>query len=115
MVPKVVGSIPITRPKNYTQRTSIRGGLCYYLRVEDCNYLLAVGVFVAYVLVDGLYAYYTLAVVRRDAMASATTGAAMHFLLALGVISYVKNYLYIIPLAMGSWLGTYIVVRYIKK
>ncbi len=81
----------------------------------DFNPLIALGVFAAYVLVDGLYAYYTLAVVKRSAIAAATTGAAMHFLLALGVISYIKNYYYIIPLALGSWLGTYIVVRFIKK
>jgi hypothetical protein len=71
-------------------------------------------VFAAYVLVDGLYAYYTLAVVKRSAVSAATTGAAMHFLLALGVISYIKNYWYIIPLALGSWLGTYLVVKYVK-
>ncbi len=83
--------------------------------MDGYNLLLVIGVFVAYTLVDGLYAYYTIAVVNRDAFKSATTGAAMHFLLALGVISYVKNYLYIIPLAAGSWLGTYIVVKHMKK
>lgn len=82
--------------------------------MKDFNLLLGLGVFAAYVLVDGLYAYYTMAVVKRDAISAATTGAAMHFLLALGVISYVKNYAYIVPLALGSWLGTYIVVRFIK-
>lgn len=83
--------------------------------MDDFSYLLGVGVFVAYVLVDGLYAYYTITVVNREPVRAATTGAAMHFLLALGVLSYVKNYLYIFPLAMGSWMGTYLVVRYLKK
>ena len=83
--------------------------------MHDFNPFLALGVFVAYVLVDGLYAYYTLAVVSRSAVSAATTGAAMHFLLALGVISYIKNYWYILPLALGSWLGTFIVVKYAKK
>lgn len=83
--------------------------------MDEFNYLLAAGVFFAYVLVDGLYAYYTLAVVKRSAISAASTGAAMHFLLALGVISYIKNYWYIVPLAIGSWIGTYFVVRYTKK
>ena len=83
--------------------------------MNEFNPMLALGVFVAYILVDGLYAYYTIAVVKRSAISAATTGAAMHFLLALGVISYIKNYWYIIPLAMGSWLGTYLVVKYSKK
>ena len=67
-------------------------------------------VFVAYVLIDGMYAYYTLAVTQRKPLASATTGALMHFLIAFGVLSYIQNYLYIIPLACGSWVGTYLVV-----
>ncbi len=83
--------------------------------MNDLNVLLAAAVFFAYVLVDGLYAYYTITVVKREAVKAATTGAAMHFLLALGVLSYVKNYFYVIPLAMGSWLGTFLVVRYLQK
>ena len=38
---------------------------CYTQRMHEFNYLLALGVFVAYVFVDGLYAYYTLAVVKK--------------------------------------------------
>jgi len=70
----------------------------------------ALVVFVAYILVDGMYAYYTLAVAQKQPVRSATVGAMMHFLIAVGVLSYVQNYLYIIPLALGSWIGTYIVV-----
>ena len=83
--------------------------------MHEFNYLIAIGVFVAYALVDGLFAYYTIAVVKRNAVRAATTGAVMYFLLALGVLSYVNNYWYIIPLALGSWLGTFLAVKYIKK
>ena len=83
--------------------------------MHEFNYLLASGVFFAYIFVDGLYAYYTLAVVKRSAVSAATTGAAMHFLLALGVISYIRNYWYILPLALGSWIGTFLVVKYVKN
>lgn len=78
---------------------------------REIELLTALAVFLIYILVDGMYAYYTLAVSKKKAFASATTGACMHFLLAFGVISYVQNYLYLIPLAAGSWLGTYIVVK----
>ena len=67
-------------------------------------------VFIAYVVVDGMYAYYTLAVADKKPVRAATVGALMHFLIAVGVLSYVQNYLYIIPLALGSWIGTYAVV-----
>lgn len=75
------------------------------------NWLVALGVMFAYFIVDAMYAYYTLSVARLNAFASANTGAIMHFLLALGVLSYVENFLYIIPIAIGSWLGTYYVVN----
>jgi len=71
---------------------------------------VALVLFIAYILVDGLYAYYTLCVTRLRPLASATTGFLMHFILAFGVINYVNNFLYIIPLALGSFLGTFIIV-----
>ena len=36
----------------------------------------------------------------------------MHFLIAFGVLNYVQYYLYVLPLALGSWIGTYIVVKW---
>ena len=68
-------------------------------------------IFIAYVLIDGMYAYYTITVTQKKPFASATTGALMHFLIAFGVLNYVHNYLYVIPLALGSWIGTYVVVK----
>ena len=79
--------------------------------MQNFNPLLAIGIFVAYILVDDMYAYYTLAVVNRKPITSATVGSLMHFLIAFGILSYVQNYLYIIPLALGSWVGTYLVVK----
>lgn len=79
--------------------------------LDEFEPLTALIVFLVYVIVDGMYAYYTLAVSQKKPVMSATTGSLMHFLLAFGVISYVQNYLYLIPLAIGSWIGTYIVVK----
>ncbi len=76
--------------------------------------LTACIVFISYTLVDGMYAYYTLVVTEKRPVKAATVGALMHFLIAFGVLSYVQNYLYIIPLALGSWIGTYVVVRFYK-
>jgi hypothetical protein len=72
----------------------------------------ALVVFFAYLLIDAMYAYYTLVVTRKKPVTAASVGALMHFLIAFGVLSYVENYLYVIPLALGSWFGTYIVVKY---
>lgn len=82
-----------------------------YVAWSSFNFEIAFIIFIAYILVDGMYAYYTLQVTKRKPFSSATTGALMHFLLAFGVLNYVQNYLYLIPLAIGSWIGTYIVVK----
>lgn len=83
--------------------------------VQDVDIKIAIAVFIAYFFIDALYAMYTLMVVDKKPFASASIGAVMHFLLAFGVINYVQNYLYVIPLAIGSFCGTYIVVLYEKK
>ena len=87
----------------------------FYQSIETFNFLIASGVFIAYLIVDAMYAHYTLAVTELNALQAANTGALMHFLLALGVLSYVQNYLYIIPIAIGSWFGTYMIVSRKKQ
>ena len=72
---------------------------------------LAAVVFVAYLLIDALYAKYTYSVVEKRPIQAANIGFIMHFLLAFGVINYVENFLYVVPLALGSWVGTYLVVK----
>lgn len=87
----------------------------FYQSLETFNFLVALGVLAAYFIVDAMYAHYTLAVADLKAIPAANTGALMHFLLALGVLSYVQNYLYIVPIAIGSWFGTYVIVKREKK
>jgi hypothetical protein len=80
----------------------------------DLNWSMAIVLVLGYVFIDGLYAYYTLSIARRSPIASANSGALIHLMLAVGVLSYVENFLYIIPIAFGSWIGTYLVVKYTK-
>ncbi len=87
----------------------------FYESVATFNFLIAFSVTIAYFVVDAMYAHYTLSAAELRALPAANTGALMHFLLALGVLSYVQNYLYIIPIAIGSWFGTYVVVKREKK
>ncbi len=79
--------------------------------LQSFDIKIAVVVFAAYLLVDAMYAYYTITIIKKRPVASATVGALMHFLIAFGVLNYVQNYLYVIPLALGSWVGTYLVVK----
>lgn len=79
------------------------------------NWLIALWVTLSYIIVDWLYAKYTLEVVGLKPAISATIWASMHFLLAFGVVSYTENRLYIFPLVVWSWIGTYLVVKFEKK
>lgn len=76
---------------------------------------IGIGIFLAYMAIDALYVSYTYSIMKKKPASAATMGAVMYFLMAFGVINYVNNFLYVIPLVAGSWLGTYIVVRYEKN
>ena len=86
-----------------------------YELLQQFDWRIGLVVMISYVVVDALYAKYTLEVVELRPFHSATIGALMHFLLALGVVSYTDNWLYIFPLALGSWIGTFFVVSKEKK
>lgn len=82
-----------------------------YVLYTNFNWFVAVLVLISYVVIDGLYAKYTLEVVSLKPFVSATIGSFMHILLVFGVLSYTENWLYIFPLIIGSWIGTYFVVK----
>lgn len=69
-------------------------------------------ILVAYFVLDAMYAYYTIKVTEKRPVSAATIGALMHFIIAFGVLSYVHSFLYVFPIVIGSWLGTYSMVRY---
>lgn len=72
---------------------------------------IALAVFVAYLLIDAMYAYYTLSITRKRPVAAATVGSLMYVLIAFGILNFVQNYLYVIPMIIGSWIGTYVIVK----
>lgn len=78
--------------------------------IENFSFLHAFGVFLAYFLIDVLYALYTLAATRLQPLRAANMSGVIYFLGAFGVISYAGNFLYLIPLTIGAWLGTYVVI-----
>ena len=83
--------------------------------LDSFNWVIALSVMVGYAVVDGLYAKYTLEVVALRPFKSATIGAGMHLLLAFGVLNYTENWLYIFPLIIGSWVGTFYLIRFEQK
>jgi hypothetical protein len=79
--------------------------------LKNFNPLVAFLVFIIYTITDALYAKYTLDVANYNEYKAANIGALIHFFLAFGVLNYTQNWLYIFPLALGSWMGTYFLVK----
>ena len=72
-------------------------------------------VFVAYVILDYLYAKYTIYIQNRQAFRAGLSGAMMYSLMAWGIIIYTNHPIYIIFVALGSFCGTYFAVKSQKK
>ena len=83
--------------------------------MTDFSPLTAVVIFVTYIAVDILYAYYIICVERRRPMAAALVSSVLYSLLAYGVITYSQNPVYIVPLASGAFVGTYLTVSLHRK
>lgn len=75
----------------------------------------AILIFFTYTTIDALYAYYILCVNRKKCFAAANCSAVIYSLLAYGVISYSENILYLIPLASGAWIGTFLTIKFEHK
>lgn len=79
--------------------------------MRDFAWSTAITVFLTYVIIDMMYAWYILAVARKQAFTSAMLTSCIYSLLAYGVVSYSQNIAYLAFLASGAFVGTYITVR----
>jgi hypothetical protein len=82
--------------------------------MNDFSWTTAAMIFVTYVAIDMLYAWYVICVGERRAVTAALLTSVIYSLLAFGVVSYSKNIFYLVPLASGAFFGTYVMVR-LKK
>jgi uncharacterized protein YebE (UPF0316 family) len=83
--------------------------------MEDFSWLRAITVFFVYVLFDILYALYVICVSKQRPLAASGISAVMYSVGAYGVMSYLHNPIYLIPLACGAFIGTYVAVKYMSK
>jgi hypothetical protein len=71
-------------------------------------------VFFTYIFMDILYAMFVIYVGKMQSFASALVSACIYSLGAYGVVTFSKNLLYLFPLATGSFIGTYLIVKFKK-
>jgi predicted small integral membrane protein len=72
---------------------------------------LALGVVTATALTDAVCVLFTASIVRRKAVAAASFSSLSYMLSSFAVISFTSNWFYVVPAALGSWLGAYITMR----
>lgn len=75
------------------------------------NPLIALAVFTSAAILDVVWARYTIAVTDRRPLRAANLAVALYAFGAYGILVYTEEPAYIVPMAAGSWAGTYIAVR----
>jgi riboflavin transporter FmnP len=83
--------------------------------LSNFNILIAVGLFVFYLFVEMLDSSLTFSLTQHKSVKSAVVTFILYTTLAVEIVAIVSNYLYIIPVAIGAALGSFIVVEYEKK
>lgn len=83
--------------------------------MDSFNFLIAFGLFVFYLFVEILDSSLTFSLTQHKSIRSAVVTFILYTTLAIEVAAVVSNYLYVLPLAIGAALGSYIVVEYEKK
>lgn len=83
--------------------------------VEQFNLLIALGLFVFYLFVEMLDSSLTFSLTQHKSLRSAIVTFILYITLAVEVAAIVSNYLYVLPVAFGAALGSYLIVEYEKK
>lgn len=83
--------------------------------INNFNVPLAVGLFILYCLVEALDSSLTLSITQHRSLRSANTTLILYIILGIEVLAFVSNYLYTIPIALGAWLGTYLLIEREKR
>ena len=77
--------------------------------------LLACGVVVSTAATDAVYVMFNAAVSSKRRVPAATWSSVWYMLSAFAVISYTKNWVYVCFAAVGSWIGAYLSMTWLKK
>ena len=75
----------------------------------------ALGVMASTAATDAVYVLFTAAVSSRLRLKAATWSSLWYLLSAFAVISYTRNWLYVGFAAIGSWLGAFASVTWLRS
>jgi 4-hydroxybenzoate polyprenyltransferase len=75
----------------------------------------AIALFFLAMILEAVYARYTFALTKHQSLLAGVMSGLVYVIGAIGVVSYVSNKLYLIPISIGAFIGTIIVVEYEKR
>ncbi|HZT00553.1 MAG TPA: hypothetical protein VFA40_27460 [Terriglobales bacterium] len=76
---------------------------------------LALGVLLSTAATDAVYVMFNAAVSARRRVPAATWSSVWYLLSAFAVISYTKNWMYVVFAAVGSWIGAYLSMTLLRN
>lgn len=77
--------------------------------------MLALAVVASTAATDAVYVLFTASVASRLRVRAATFSSLWYLLSAFAVISYTRNWVYVAFAAIGSWLGAYASVTWLRS
>ncbi len=77
--------------------------------------LIAAGVLACTAVTDAAYVLFTAAVAARRRIWAANWSGIWYLLSAFAVISYTQNPAYVLFAALGSWIGAFTTVTWLKR
>jgi hypothetical protein len=83
--------------------------------LNNFNIFIAVGLFALYCAVEALDSSLTFLITQHRSIRAANTTLVLYVILGIEVLAFVSNYLYTIPIALGAWLGTFMLIEREKK
>ena len=79
---------------------------------QEFSWLIAIALLFGFILYDFLYAVYYIFVSKKMAFMAANTACALYIIGSVSTIAYLGNYYYLIPIFIGSYIGTYVAVNF---
>ncbi len=83
--------------------------------MHTINPLIALGVTCSTAATDAVYVLFTSAVSARRRISAANWSGLWYVLSAFAVISYTSNSTYVMFAALGSWLGAFCAVTWLRR
>ena len=79
--------------------------------LDQFHISVAILIFITYFILDMFYAYYILCIESRQNLMSSFMAGMITSLSAFGVVSFSQNMLYVVPLFLGAFAGTYFTMK----